>query len=57
MNEVQKNSTLTKVLIATNVIMLIVIIFMFVKLNEKTAAIEQMTGTVSSQSLTVTPSG
>ena len=50
MNEVQKNSTLTKVLIATNVIMLIVIIFMFVKLNEKTAAIEQMTGTVSSQS-------
>lgn len=50
MQDNQKNSTLSKVLIATNVIMLIVIIFMFVKLNEKTATIDQLSGTVTSQS-------
>ena len=48
MNE-QKSSTLTKVFIATNVITLIVLIFLFVEMNKKTEQINALQGTVSTQ--------
>lgn len=49
MQETTKNSTLTKVLIATNVITVIILIFLFVKMNEKTEQINALQGTVSTQ--------
>jgi cell division protein FtsL len=50
MSETSKGSGLTKVLIATNVITLIVAIFLFMKMNDKSQEIEKLNGTVSTQS-------
>lgn len=49
MSETSKNSTLTKVLIATNVLTVILLIFLFVKMNEKDVKINELSGTVSTQ--------
>lgn len=49
MNEAPKGSAFTKILVATNVITIILLIFLFVKMNEKDQKIEELSGTVTTQ--------